>query len=198
MTSGDRALIQALAKNQLRRYDREFDASDLSWRDFTPGATEDLETIRAAGWYPTEDLPEHRSEGRLRTCPAHPGHAPFLATHVCPWCTITSLRAGVVSVTPEQVEAARLYLVGYYNDLGWAGDAVRGVIDRLGLTMADGDTANQLLAAGWRRATVTPEQVVDAAKAIEAVEAQSTHTTFAMARAALYSVGLSVAEGETT
>lgn len=46
------------------------------------------------------------SEGRLRKCPAHPGHAPFFAVHACPWCEVSKLQAARSTVTPEQVEAA--------------------------------------------------------------------------------------------
>lgn len=57
-----------------------------------------LDAIEAAGWRPTVTLPEEVSKGRLRTCPARPGHAPFLAIFARPWCTITRLRAD----RPEQ------------------------------------------------------------------------------------------------
>jgi hypothetical protein len=87
------AVVQQLrAIKSEHRYDR-FDAIELADR------------LLAAGWRPTVALSEQVSGSRLRTCPAHPGHAPFLAAYGCPWCTITSLRAGRFTVTPEQLLA---------------------------------------------------------------------------------------------
>lgn len=42
-------LIEIVATNQLRRYDEEFDASHLSWRDFESSAAEDVDALISAG-----------------------------------------------------------------------------------------------------------------------------------------------------
>jgi hypothetical protein len=71
-------------------------------RDAGPAA----DRLIADGWHHTVALPEQVSIGQLKKCPAHPGHAPFLAAHACPWCTITKLQATGRPATQEQLDAA--------------------------------------------------------------------------------------------
>lgn len=61
------------------------------------------------------------------------------------------------------------------------------------MLLGDADRAvAAVVTAGWRPGTVTEQQVVEAAKAIEAIESRPTHTTFDLARAALESAGLTM------
>lgn len=94
------------------------------------------DSLFAAGWRQTVALPEYESAGRLRTCPAHPGHAPFLAPYGCPWCTITSLQAGRFTVTPEQVERALRKLDNFDGVLRSLADDVARARAELGNVIA--------------------------------------------------------------
>lgn len=94
------------------------------------------DAILAAGWRPTTSLPERVSEGRLRQCPVHPGHAPFLAVYACPWCEITKLQARS-TVTPEQVDAAATAIADYVGGIAWGRDVVSVVARQLGLSVAE-------------------------------------------------------------
>lgn len=40
----------------------------------------------------------------LKTCPAHPGHAPFNALYRCPWCEIERLRAAMEDATERWIK----------------------------------------------------------------------------------------------
>lgn len=112
--------------------------SDEAWSTVSDvTAIELADQILAAGWRPTASLPEQASEGRLRTCPAHPGHAPFLAVYACPWCEISKLQAARSTVTREQVEIAATAIADYVGGIAWGRDVVSVVARQLGLSVAE-------------------------------------------------------------
>lgn len=51
-------LIELLATNALRRYESQYEAGHLTWRDFATEAAEDVDALVAAGWVPAEPLLE--------------------------------------------------------------------------------------------------------------------------------------------
>lgn len=60
---GREQLIELLAANALRRYESQYEASHLTWRDFATEAAEDVDALVSAGWVLTEPLPEWSCPG---------------------------------------------------------------------------------------------------------------------------------------